>query len=216
MSFGDNDFFELLPLPAYLADEDKSRLAAALKQFTQAGQNVIQYNDFYKQYGHAYFMQSDLVREVRSPFWNDDEEIYEKVYPDAIILSNTCDISKENKRDISDKDCLMAPIMEMSEFIKDLKEKSKDYNRTNSIISSIKAQLVTNLFYLPEIKGKDYVVYLDRVFTFPTKELNDTYLNSIEDNRIASLSLFGHYLFVLKLSYHLCRLPEVCDREILM
>ena len=159
-------------------------------------------------------MQSDMVREVRNSFWDEDKMEYFKDYPDAIIISNTCDISNDNKRDISEKQCLMAPIIEMSEYLTDLTDKLKDEIKIKNFIKTVKAQLITNLFYLPEVNGKDYIVHLDKIFTFPTSELNSEYLKNIADNRIASLSLFGHYLFVLKLSYHLCRLPEVCDREV--
>lgn len=76
MAFGDD--FDLI-LPNYLVDEDKARLKDALKQFTvdEKGKEI-NYNDFYKSYGHAYFMQSDLVKEIRMSLWNDDGAFFEK------------------------------------------------------------------------------------------------------------------------------------------
>lgn len=214
MAFGD-DSFELL-LPSYLVDPEKSRLKDALKQFTSDEKGKeIDYTNFYKAFQHAYFMQSDLVKEIRVAKWNDEKAIYEKVYTDAIIISNTCDISYDNKREINTKQCLFAPLIDFNEYLKDLEKEGYLPEKISSFSQAIKAQLKTNIFYLPtnHKDNKEYIVLLDNVFWFPTEELN-SYLEKIEDNRITSLSHFGYYLFILKLSYHLCRLPEQCDREV--
>jgi hypothetical protein len=216
MAFGD-DNFELI-LPSYLVDPDKSRLRDALKQFTldEKGK-VIDYSDFYKVFQHAYFMQSDLVKEIRVSKWNDEKAIYEKVYTDAIIVSNTCDISFENKHDVNTKQCLFAPLVDFKEYLLDLEKAGCKPEQIESFSNAVKAQLRTNIFYLPtnHKDGKEYIVLLDNVFWFPTTELN-SYIDNIDENRISTLSHFGYYLFILKLSYHLCRLPEQCDREINM
>jgi hypothetical protein len=116
MAFGD-DNFELI-LPSYLVDPDKSRLKDALKQFTieEKGKDV-DYSNFYKAFQHAYFMQSDLIKEIRLAIWDDKKAIYEKVYVDAIIVSNTCDISFENKHDVNTKQCLFAPLVDFKEYL---------------------------------------------------------------------------------------------------
>jgi hypothetical protein len=213
MAFADN--FDLI-LPNYLINEDKTRLRDALKQFTINNKGKeINYSDFYKSYGHAYFMQSDLVKEIRMSLWNDDEAVFEKVYSDAIIISNTCDISFENKHNLNSKQCLFAPLIDFNEYVNDLASSGYEKDKLEQFIQTVKAQLVTNLFYLPMFhqKSKEYIVFLDNIFWFPVNELN-SYIGNIDENRISSLSHFGHYLFILKLSYHLCRLPEQCDREI--
>jgi hypothetical protein len=213
MAFGDD--FDLI-LPNYLVDEEKSRLKNALRQFTvdEKGKEI-NYADFYKSYGHAYFMQSDLVKEIRMSLWNEEGAVFEKAYSDAIIISNTCDISFENKHSIKSKQCLFAPLIDFNEYIRDLAKSGYEKEKLDQFIQTVKAQLVTNLFYLPLFHkdNKEYVVFLDNVFWFPAIELN-SYIDSIQDNRITSLSHFGYYLFILKLSYHLCRLPEQCDREV--
>jgi hypothetical protein len=212
MAFGD-DNFELL-LPSYLVDPEKSRLKDALKQFTpeEKGKDI-DYTNFYKAFQYDYFMQSDLVKEIRLGKWNDVEAEYEKVYTDAIIISNTCDISFENKRDVNTKQCLFAPLIDFNEYLKDLQNEGYKQDQISGFSQAVKAQLKTNIFYLPTKGNKEYIALLDNVFWFPTEELN-SYLEKIDENRITSLSHFGYYLFILKLSYHLCRLPEQCDREV--
>ncbi|QQS29392.1 MAG: hypothetical protein IPM47_00090 [Sphingobacteriales bacterium] len=209
--------FDLI-LPNYLVNEEKARLRDALKQFTvdKKGKEI-DYTDFYKTYGHAYFMQSDLVKEIRMSFWNEESSVFEKAYPDAIIISNTCDISFGNKHNINSKQCLFAPLIDFNEYIHDLTASGYEKDKLDQFIQSVKAQLVTNLFYLPLFHDdqKEFVVILDNLFWFPANELN-SYIDNIQENRITSLSHFGYYLFILKLSYHLCRLPEQCDREVLI
>lgn len=202
-------------IPPYLVDNKKDRLKEALKQFAPEYRgSAINYDAFYKSYGHPYFMQADLVREIRMANWNDEKALYEKQYPDAIILSNTCDLSTENHHKANTKQCLFAPLIDFSIFSGYLEKEGYNADKLEQFIRTVKGQLVSNLFYLPAVgpENREYVVMLDRVFWFPINELNG-YLDKINDNRIASLSQFGHYLFIMKLSYHLCRLPEQCDRE---
>ena len=212
MAFGD-DLDKILP--SYLVQSKKTRLKEALIQFTNDdGRKEIDYTDFYRAYHHSLFMQSDLVKEVRLPVWNDVNAVFDKGYTDAIILSNTCDISPSNEHDLNTKQCLFAPIINLNDYLQALKDEGYDAGKIIQFKNTIQAQLISNLFYLPicHKENIDYIVLLDNVFWFPKSELN-SYISDIEDNRIASLSLFGYYLFILKLSYHLCRLPELNERE---
>lgn len=214
MAFGDDNFEKILP--PYLVEPDKSRLRESLKQFIPDGRRgEINYENFYRDYNYAYFMQSDLVREVRFAEWDEGRALYDKKYTDAIIISNTCDVSIENSRDINTKQCLFAPLIDFNLFLSELKNEGYSSEKVNTFSENVKSQLCTNIFYLPQLnkEGKEYIVLLDNVFWFPTSELN-SYIEEIEENRISSLALFGFYLFILKLSFHLCRLPEQCDREL--
>lgn len=216
MSFGDDNFEKILP--SYLVDADKTRLKHALRQFTfEERGNEINYSNFYRGYDHAYFMQSDLIKEIRVSKWDDERAEFQKGYTDAIIISNTCDISFENKRDVNTKQCLFAPLVDFNEYLADLEKAGYSKDKITSFSQNVKAQLRTNIFYLPMHfkEGKEYIVLLDNIFWFPTAELN-SYIDNIDENRITSFTHFGFYLFILKLSYHLCRLPEQCDREVEM
>ena len=213
MPFGDDNFQTILP--PYLVDPDKSRLRDALKQFTpeQRGKEI-NYSDFYRDYTHNYFLQSDLIREVRFAKWNEGTSLYDKAYTDAIIVSNTCDISEENNHELNCKQCLFAPVIDFNEYLDELAKEGYSQEKIQSFKQVVASQLRTNIFFLPRNHkdDKEYIVLLDNIFWFPTSELN-SYLADINANRIVSLSLYGYYLFILKLSYHLCRLPEQCDRE---
>ena len=110
---------------------------------------------------------------------------------------------------------MFAPLIDFNEYIADLTDSGYDKDKLEQFKQSVKSQLVSNLFYLPLLHKdkKEFVVFMDNLFWFPVNELY-SYIDNIQENRITALSLFGYYLFILKLSYHLCRLPEQCDREI--
>jgi hypothetical protein len=99
--------------------------------------------------------------------------------------------------------------VELNVYLEILKSNPKTENRADEIIRSIRAQEHSNLFYLPgsPLEGKEYIAVLDEMFWFPSDEF-ELFKQDLTSNRLASLDNFGFYLFVLKLSYHLCRLPE--------
>lgn len=112
MSFTETDWNQLLP--RYLSDPDKGRLKAALKQFKPEHRGKdISYDQFYSNYGFDYFLQGDVLGEIRLSVWNKKERAYSKGYVDAIIISNSCDISFENERKTNIKECLFAPIISL-------------------------------------------------------------------------------------------------------
>jgi hypothetical protein len=201
-------------LPSYLVEPEKSRLREALLQFHNRNSEAIEYSNFYKDFAHPFFLQSDLLKEIRFAEWDESTSVFLKAYTDAIVISNTCDITVENKRTLNRKECLLAPLVDLQVYLRDLEIEGYDGERLKEFSRVIRSQLSTNIFYLPSNykDSKEYIVLLDNLFWFPTQELN-SYIEEIEQTRIASLSQFGHYLFCLKLSYHLCRLPEQCDRE---
>ena len=83
MAFGDDHFEKILP--SYLVQSDKTRLKEALRQFTTEEKgNEINYSNFYRSYDHAYFMQSDLIKEIRIAQWDEEATVFQKGYTDSI------------------------------------------------------------------------------------------------------------------------------------
>lgn len=212
MSFGQEQWNILLP--SYLTSENKGRLQDALKQFHKENSNEISYENFYKDYGYEYFMQGDILIEIRSAFWNRENARYEKSYSDALILTNTCDISFENNRTLNPKQCLFAPLLNLEDYLQELRGGGFSQQKIDNFVKNLKAQVYSNIFYLPQ-SGDDSperIALLDRIFWYPVEELQ-ALLPTINEERIRSLNHFGFYLLVIKLSYHFSRLPEQCDRE---
>lgn len=217
MKFGE-DNFELL-LPKYLTSDQKSRLKDALSQFSiqreiENPPSELDYSNFVTKAHCNYFKQSDLVYQIRYPHLNEDNFEFEKYYTTAIVLSNTCDISDENPHNLNKKQCVLAPVIELSTYVETLKKMdSFSDDRLSSFLSELKLQRITNIFYISDNGGEEYIALLDKIFWFPTEELN-SYIEEINDNKLFSLTHFGYYLFLLKLTFHFSRFPESLDRAI--
>jgi hypothetical protein len=211
-AFGDDHFEKILP--PYLTSPDKSRLKEGLEQFNpENSTKEIKYDNFYQDDIDSYFKQSDLIAEVRFPEWDESHRQYNTLYGDAMLLSNTCDINPDNQRNANAKQSLFAPIIDLPEYLSDLRRNGYSDAQMQTFEADIKRQRITNILYLPPYKanGPSYIVLLDYIFRFPTLELRGLLMN-IAEEKIKSLSHFGYYLFIFKLSYHLCRVPEEKER----
>lgn len=212
MGFGENAWTDLLP--SYLSSESKGRLQQAIAQFHPSNREEISYEDFYKDYGYDYFLQGDIVLDVRLANWNSETAGYDKSYIEGLILSNTCDISHGNTRNVNPKQCLFAPLLNLDPYLADLLENGYTQQQVEQFKKNIKSQFCSNIFYLPAKKEGDpeRIALLDQIFWFSIDELAEL-VETIDEERVASLNQYGFYLLVFKLSYHFCRLPEQCDRE---
>ncbi|MGY6646896.1 MAG: hypothetical protein ACXIVD_16930 [Salinarimonas sp.] len=125
----------------------------------------------------------------------------------GIVLSNSCDISKNNRRDISPK-IIFAPIIRLSSIETRLEQRGLCSENIENRITSITTQSVTNVFFLPS-GGQlehDSVVLLDDLHSMPVGSF-------VDGKKLFTLSMAGFYLFAFKLSVHFCRLHEQVDRR---
>lgn len=191
-------------LPTYLSRTDKESVKDVLNKFKKNHSFQELYDKFYLSQKTAHFLQGDVMAYVRFPFWNKESSRFEKKYIPAMIVSNTCDMERENVRSVP-KEVMFAPCIKINEYSKLIPEKSK-----KNTIENIKQQLYSNLFYLPPISlsnDEEYIVELDSIFTFPEAEFHKI-SDELIHTRIATLSDISYYLLIVKLSYHLCRLPK--------
>ncbi len=192
-------------MPDYLSDTQKSRLRDGLKQFNDDSVINKNYTHFYSQRKNEIFLQGDLIKQLRFPSFNYDDGSYKKRYFDAVIISNTCDIDGANKTSIP-KNVLLAKAIPLNEYISELE--NIGISNLSDKIRHLKNQMFSNLLYLPVTKSSiEYVVLLDDISQVSKDELNQL-VGDIESNRIEALDYFGYYLFIFKLSYHLCRMPQ--------
>lgn len=127
----------------------------------------------------------------------------------GIILSNSCDVAIENKRDVPTR-LVFAPLVKLSTFVRLLTDAGVSGERLDAKIASIKAQKTTNIMYLPagQALADEYIVRLDDVHSMPTTGQK----SAPGPKKIFTLSMVGFYLFVFKLSIHFCRLQENVQR----
>jgi hypothetical protein len=190
-------------IPYYLTKEQKEGLLKALKDFPRNAPYYLtgQYKEEYQEK----LLQGDGWTKLKIfNFYTG-----EKASINGIVLSNTCDVTPENARDIP-VNIVFAPIVPLSAYSAALEKGGISSEKIQQKIQAIKAQQITTIFYLPAGDGfdKDHIVLLDDIHTIPAKAFEQ----EAEKSKQFTLSLFGFYLFVFKLSVHFCRLHEGVNR----
>ena len=210
MSFSDAQLDSLLP--SYLTQTDKGRIGKGLSQFFNSNSSDIRYENFYLHSPPDYFLQADLIESLPFIEWNTDKQEYVTGFSPVMIISNSCDLQLNHEHLVA-KQGLFAPVAPMEEYLDDLRNNGLEEVKISSISNNLKNQLYSNIFYLPPCPpdGIEFIVFLDRIMWHPVKEFNRK-LSEIDTERYVSLDNFGYYLFITKLSYHFCRVPEELER----
>lgn len=185
-------------IPYYLTQEQKKGLLKALREFPR---------------GTQYYLTGMYKDVLQGDGWTKlqvfDFQTGEKALITGIILSNTCDVAPENKRDLP-VNIVFAPIIPLSAYSERLVEKKVKADSIETKIAAIKKQEVTTLFYLPAGSNldTDHIALLDDIHTMPAKAFE----REAEKGKLFTLSQIGFYLFIFKLSVHFCRIHENVNR----
>lgn len=130
----------------------------------------------------------------------------------CIVLSNTCDLDLNNTRNFP-SNIVYAPIIKLETYKNQvLSETGKNAKQIEDHLKAIKAQRITQVFYLPEYsdKLKESIVFLDRIYSIPNDYVDREKLNN---KKIFTLSDYGIYLFLFKLSLHFTRMQDKVERR---
>jgi hypothetical protein len=129
----------------------------------------------------------------------------------SMVLSNTCDININNIRLYPSSICY-SPIINLQKFIKKIEiRKTASREKISQFIQSLKKQRITQIFYLPK-GGKlkqDSFIFFDKINSCSNTNIKTSELKNI---RLFSLSNYGLYLLLYKLSIHFSRIREGVDR----
>jgi hypothetical protein len=192
-----------LYLPRYLSETTKIGLLESIRQFPD---NIDE--RFYLSRASSAIrtiIQGDGIGAM--PFYHFPAQ---KAYQaPGIVISNSCDINPENERHTPINICY-APIMRLDKYYDQLIKQYKQAKADN-IIYSIRKQEMTQYFYLPKAPTLNYegIVFFDQITNIPNPpEQHSTMIK----NRVFTLSQYGFYLFLFKLSIHFTRMGEGIDR----
>jgi hypothetical protein len=194
-----------LYLPKFLSVESNKELFDSLKDFPHNIDSRI--------YTH-YLSDSDIIYQgdgIKDMLFVNLPNPDIKPVP-SMILSNTCDIDLANERNFPSQ-VVYAPIFNLKKYQEALNMNSKKAKeQIDSHIHSIKNQEITQIFYLPKVEDKidDSIVFFDRVCNFPNKLISR---ENIKEKRLFTLSDYGSYLFILKLSIHFTRIQDKVERK---
>lgn len=124
----------------------------------------------------------------------------------ALIVSNSCDIDSRNQRIRPAAPAVtLAPVMRLSRCEQLMRDGGEEEGKVNSILADMRKQAITSVFFLPGgPQGlEDSVALLDHAHSMPL-----SVFEGYGPLRMASLSQTAHWLLLLKLSIHFCRMHE--------
>jgi hypothetical protein len=126
----------------------------------------------------------------------------------VMVLSNSCDVAPENKRLMGPR-LIYCPIISFPKYEQLVRERGT--LSTEQHLSDIRRQAVSSLFYLPsnQALGEEAIALLDRINNCNLQSLN---VIELTQTRLFTLSDYGFYLFLFKLSIHLTRIRENLQR----
>ncbi len=183
-------------IPVYLTLEQKQALASAFERVPDA-----------KEYYLSGLYADEMLQ---GDCWTNLQvfnfETGEKKKVRGVILSNSCDISPENRREIG-PNIVFSPVIKLSKYVQLLKQSGMDPERVEAKLQAIRNQAVTAIFYLPDAiggLGDEYVVVLDNIHTIPAHVIKI----GAENVKGFTLNNLGFYMFIFKLSINFCRLRE--------
>lgn len=190
-------------LPQYLSEIELNNLRKELEYFPTDGTKDTVYTIALA--NADYLLQGDGVANL--DYINFPDVVIKPI--DVILLSNTCDMSIENKR-MNPCRIMYAPILKFDIYARKLRE-SFPSQRVDNHLRDIKAQQISQAMFLPKGGKMDYdgIVFFDRAISIP---LSEETMQSMCDNKLFTLSNFGLYLLLLKLSIHFTRIQERIDR----
>jgi hypothetical protein len=191
-------------LPQYLSSENKNALFEQFKGFPNNLEKL-----YSKEKNHEKtLLQADVMCNVPIIDLPDTKITRCKV----LIISNSCDndLDNDRKHPIS---ISYVPIIKLKS-LEDLLYKQKiDENKIKSFINDVKKQHITNLFYLPigDFLEEELVACFDKTLNMSRNTFFELF-SSDKVGKILSMSNYGFYMFLLKLSIHFTRIREKIDR----
>lgn len=191
-------------LPRYLSDDSTENLRKGLEQFTKRAISCSLYTNRLIQ--EKTIFQGDALEGMLIVKLPETKIQAAK----AIILSNTCDIDLNNQR-LFESMIVYAPIFDLEKYEQALKNKQGTDSKIKDHLTAIRQQTITQIFHIPAggFLKKDGIVFLDRVCSCVNTTIDRS---TITSKRLFTLSDFGHYLFLFKLSLHFTRLTSKVDR----
>lgn len=188
-----------LHLPTYLTLPARDALKRAIERHPSASSGPIATVQLFADD----LLQGDLVGSA--VFFDFLEERTHKSF--ALLVSNSCDMSQDNRRPTA-RHVQYCPVLKWARFLELVQSANcfDNEDALNEYLQNVRAQYVTSYFYITRQGEPDgYVAALDQIQSAPSSVLTG--------QRHWSLTQFGHYMLLFKLSYHFSRMRENLERR---
>lgn len=129
----------------------------------------------------------------------------------CLVLSNTCDIDPANAR-LQTPHISYCPLVRFAALTALVNELEPDKKKAESYLRSIARQEVSSMFFVPkgELLDEEAVALLDRTMSCPVSpEQYETFATK----KLFTLSDYGFYMFLIKLSVHFTRINDGVSRN---
>jgi hypothetical protein len=195
------DMFEQMQrfLPPYLFEEDRRRLFDELSAFPSS-------KGFYL---HPNALDDELLQgDGWFGLYVTNFYSLEQKSVSGLIISNSCDIDVKNTRDLP-SNVVFAPLIPLGKYRALLESAGRTPEQIESKLSSIRAQRVSSVFYLPSDQHgpQEAIILLDQLYSHPLPAFLEA-----DRRRLFRLGQYGFYLLLFKLSIHLSRFQEGVKR----
>jgi hypothetical protein len=191
-------------LPKYLSPDQQAQLFADLNQFPD---NIHKRLYSSQRDADCVIFQGDGIGSLPFAEFPSLETQNVKV----MIVSNTCDIQPENERRLPA--CVVyCPLIRFNAYRETLlRVLPNQTERIEDHLASVQRQECSSMFYLPAglRLSEDFIALLDRLVHHRVDALN---FGRLVDDRLFTLSDYGFYLFLFKLSIHFTRMRDAVVR----
>jgi len=192
-------------LPKYLSAEAQTKLFTELNQFPKNIDSRV-YTQRLK--NEPILFQGDGLPSL----WVADLPNQTIRQTRVMVLSNTCDVAPDNKHLLGPR-LLYCPIISLSKLESLLLKTNLQAGfDLQGYLTVIRSQQNSSMFYLPknDILGEEAIALLDRINNCDAQTL---IIQDVLKGRLFTLSDYGFYLFLFKLSLHLTRIREGVARN---
>lgn len=191
-------------LPKFLSLQEEEDLFLALKDFPKNIDSRL-YSESCRQLNEVF--QGDGF--VGLPIVNLPDVAVKKL--DCVLISNSCDLSPDNPRSFPISICY-CPIFRISQLEQALSRNRIPEDRAKEFVTNIRRQRISQYFFLPKgsLLKEDSFIPLDKICSCESSVLPE---KEISEAKIFSLSDYGFYLFLVKLSIHFTRVREYLNRD---
>ncbi len=203
-------------LPSYLSQISKDHLQSYIRNNFPYGDNP---DEIYIKNLNNNLYQGDIIFELVNPVLNIEDGKFEIEYRNGILLSNSCNAERKNNR-LIDLSLNFAQVIPLKELLIFLQSKNINEERIVNFEREIKKNSFNYFFYLPEYRNdkeiifEESIVRFDRIITLPVNYFYEQYSLKYQPDgdKIISLSQYGFYLFLFKISFYFSRMNEGFDR----
>ena len=187
-------------LPKYLSPESQRQLFSELESFPE---------------NRGFYLAPGIVNHqlLQGDGWRGLVAIHfttlERKAVSGVILSNSCDVDVDNNPHFP-ASVLFAPIVPLERVITLLRDLGKTPEQVDGIVTSIRRQTTSNIFYLPDSQfgAGENVIFMDDIHSHPLTDFMQS-----ERSQLFRLNQYGFYILLLKLSIHFSRFNEGVARS---